>query len=96
MKKRKEKQVTRTFEVTDVTFLCINLKNNSVESKTKKFVGEWSDEQMIHDAKHDTAFNGYMVAGISDKRTYTELRAMSEMTYYYHSEVIADRPTKEE
>ena len=89
---RKEKMVTRTFDITDVTFMGINLETKQVETMTLSVPGKIDDHDAALVAVRKVNQNPKIVPSVvTSLDSREELYGMTESEFLKHSKKLPPR-----
>lgn len=89
---RKEKMVTRTFDITEVTYMAINLNSKQIETLTATVPGKITDHEealtAVRKANQDPKIVPSVLTAINN---YEELYGMPESEFLKHSKKLPPR-----
>lgn len=95
---RKEKLVTRTFALTDIDAMTVDVNTAEVKSIDITLVGSMTSDVALKKAKELIETDTLKVVNVTVLAEYTELRGMTDQQFYEASQLLPDRKdyTKEE
>lgn len=89
---RKEKMVTRTFDITEVTYMAINLESKQIETLTATVAGKITDNEEALATVRKVNPNAKIVPSVvSALNNYEELYGMTESEFLKHSKKLPPR-----
>ena len=88
---RKEKLVTRTFTLTDLDVMTVDVTTAEVNSLDLTLVGSMTTDVALKKAKELIETDTLKVVNVTMLAEYTELRGMTDQQFYEASQLLPDR-----
>jgi len=88
---RKEKLVTRTFALTDIDAMTVDVTTADVKSIDITLVGSMTPEVALKKVKELIETDTLKVVNVTILAEYTELRGMTDQQFYEASQLLPDR-----